>query len=78
MGDPSDIATLQARVAEMRKLGVTRWGDIELGPDPAQPEADQSDAKPESPDQRVRRERAERERLMMQSSGGLVPRIDPG
>jgi hypothetical protein len=34
MTGPIDITQLPAVVAQMRALGVTRWGDIELGPDP--------------------------------------------
>ena len=32
----SAVTDLEARVTAMRRLGVTRWADIELGPEPAQ------------------------------------------
>lgn len=34
MTGPIDVTKLPAIVAEMRRLGVTKFGDIELGPDP--------------------------------------------
>jgi hypothetical protein len=34
-----DLATLRAAVAVMRELGVTRWGEIELGSAPMAPSA---------------------------------------
>lgn len=36
------ITDLRARVQAMRDLGVSRWGDIELGPEPG--EASEDDA----------------------------------
>ena len=36
MTGPLDPSQLDEVVAQMRRLGVTRFGDIELGPDPTQ------------------------------------------
>ncbi len=35
--DQADIASLETRAAAMRRLGVTSWGGIELGPAPTVP-----------------------------------------
>jgi hypothetical protein len=73
VGENDAIADLEARVAKMRALGVTRWGDIELGPVP------QSEAKVEtqskSPDRREREARDEQRRIALSASGRLVPRL---
>lgn len=34
MVGPLELSQLAATVAQMRALGVTKFGDIELGPDP--------------------------------------------
>ena len=38
------LADLDAKVFAMRKLGVTKWGDIELGPLPNEPDHSEQEA----------------------------------
>jgi hypothetical protein len=72
----SAIADLECRVAKMRALGVTRWGDIELGPVPLSDAAsDDRDQRTLTADELTRRAREERRRVAMASSGGPVPRV---
>jgi hypothetical protein len=70
----ADITSLELRVRAMRRLGVVRWSDIELGPDPL------VEASPEqphvSPEAREKQERADRRTLALAASGGLVRRLD--
>ena len=40
---PELVGALEVQVAAMRRLGVTKWKDIELGPDPISlPQEDQA------------------------------------
>ena len=73
MSNPTDISSLEARVAKMRALGVTKWGDIELGPVP-QPEA-KAETQQERPEARERRTREEQRRTFLAASARLVPRL---
>lgn len=73
MSDPTDIQGLEERVAAMRRLGVTKWGDIELGAQPA------TEAKAEiqsrTPEQAERERRLEQRRTFLAASARLVPRL---
>ena len=66
-----DITALRARVQAMRDLGVTRWGDIELGPVPglaaSEEDVTQRSLKLEA------EEKARREALRFRASGGPKP-----
>lgn len=73
MSDPTDIPSLEARVAAMRRLGVTRWGDIELGAVPA--DEAKVETQYESPQDRERKARDEQRRIALGASGRLVPRL---
>lgn len=76
MADVHSLDDLEARVRKMRALGVTRWGDIELGPEPPSDsgERDETQRQPTA-EERMRRERDERRRVAQLSSGGLVPAV---
>lgn len=69
---PLALAELAPYVAEMRRLGVTRAGDIELGPDP--------NARPDEAGETQRtadaeyRERERKRRIVTGASGGPRPR----
>ncbi len=71
---PTDIEVLQARVKAMRDLGVTRWQDIELGPEPAQPPSKEDATKRSQ--QSEAESKAREERLKFGASGG--PRLRSG
>jgi hypothetical protein len=71
--DPTDIPGLEQRVEAMRRLGVTEWGSIKLGPVP-QGEA-KTETQQESSDARERRVRADQRTLALAASGRLVPRL---
>lgn len=73
VGERDAISDLEQRVTKMRELGVTKWGDIELGPVP-QAEA-KAETQQESPDARERRARDEQRRIALSASGRLVPRL---
>lgn len=74
MGSDDAIAELEARVKKMRDLGVTRWGDIELGPEP-QPAGSTAETQQKAPDA-IERERRENVRsIALGASGRLVPRL---
>ena len=73
MGEGMTTEDLRAAVAVMRELGVTRWGDIELGPVPVPP-ADPDETKPESPQAR----HAHYWRRVVRSSGAPIPECRPG
>ncbi len=63
-----DVTDLETRVAAMRRLGVTRWADIELGQDPTVPV---DDDKVKERSQLLEKQEAERrERLRFAASGG--------
>jgi hypothetical protein len=65
------IEDLEVRVRAMRRLGVTRWGDLELGPEP---QAEQDEAKVQEQRQTLeKRETERRSRLQFAASGG--PRL---
>ncbi len=69
---PIDPSKLDEVVAQMRRLGVTRFGDIELGPDP--------NARPDEAGETQRtadaeyRERERKRRIVTGASGGPRPR----
>lgn len=67
------VDELKARVATMRALGVTRWGDIELGPEPAAPETTSREDDTQRSMTRERQEREREHRLRYGASGG--PRV---
>lgn len=71
--DPTDIPGLEARVEAMRRLGVTEWGTVKLGPEP-QGEA-KATTQYEKPEDRERRQREEQRRIALSASGRLVPRL---
>lgn len=66
----SDLASLAATVAEMRRLGVTRWGAIELGPEPSTASPNEDETQRTDAD-RLKLEREER--LRFGASGGPRP-----
>jgi hypothetical protein len=72
MTGPIDPSQLPAIVAQMRALGVTKFGDIELGPDP--------NARPDDRGETQRTAEAEManiqrvQRLKFGASGGPRPR----
>jgi hypothetical protein len=76
VGTDDAIASLEAKVGAMRRLGVTKWGDIELGPAPL------SDADDDIPAQRVDAAKAEQERrdrvrrIALASSGGPLKPVE--
>lgn len=70
MTGPIDPAMLSAVVAQMRALGVTKYGDIELGPDPSV--KDDTDETQRTADAE-RRERERKQRIVTGASGG--PRV---
>lgn len=72
----ADTEALEQAVQAMRRLGVTRWGDIELGPDPAAdaPREQMTPTRTEA----ERRERDERKHVALAASGGLVRRLPSG
>lgn len=65
-----DLADLEATVAMMRRLGVTEWNGIKLGPEPI-PASDEQPSGPTA-DERVKQARAERQRIASLASGGPV------
>ncbi len=72
----STLADLEARVRKMRDLGVTRWGDIELGPAPTSDvESDDNMAQQPTAAQLEQRAREERRRVALASSGGPLRRL---
>jgi hypothetical protein len=58
----------------MRDLGVTRWGDIELGPEP-QAASDAKAPTQHTPDEIERKRRDDQRLLALAASGRLVPRL---
>lgn len=71
---PDDLKDLEARVAKMRELGVTKWGDIELGPPPASAETGEIESVSLADMERKARE--ERRRVAIAASGGPTRRVD--
>lgn len=69
---PLPLTELAAYVAEMRRLGVTRAGDIELGPDPTARPDDEGETKRTADAERREQERVTR--LRYGASGGPRPR----
>lgn len=69
--DPA-ITDLKARVTAMRALGVVKWADIELGPEPA-PKAETSQEDETQRKDRLEAEQKRKERLKFGASGGPVP-----
>lgn len=68
-----DLESLRAAVAVMRELGVTRWGDIELGDVPPPP-PDPDETRPETPQARHNKFW----RRVTRSSGAPIPECLPG
>ena len=68
------LEELEQRVRKMRELGVTKWGDIELGALPA-PEAKTETQQPKDPIAIERGRRVEVRRVALAASGALVPRL---
>lgn len=68
------VRDLEERVRKMRELGVTKWGDIELG-SPPQPEASATTQQPKSPAEIEHERRVQRRSVALAASGALVPRI---
>lgn len=71
-----DIAELEARVAKMRALGVTRWGDIELGPEPVPADTAKTQTQHVSPEAIERKQRETQRAIALGASGRLVPRLE--
>lgn len=69
--DYADLQVLEQRVAKMRALGVTKWGDIELGPEPTPAETGETQ-RTSPPDEVLRTLRAEKQRVASLASGGPV------
>jgi hypothetical protein len=78
MGTDSDsaITDLEARVTAMRRLGVTRWADIELGPSPASPADPRNDEETQRSD-RLNEVKERAKRLPFAASGGPRPVGNP-
>ena len=72
-GDVYSIEEADARVTWMRKRGVTRWGDIELGPEPGTDTSDTDETQRTTPAEAAKAMRAERQRVASLASGGPVP-----
>lgn len=74
----SAITELEARVAKMRALGVTRWGDIELGPAPTSgsPEEDATQ-RSDMLDRKSQEDAKRARRLKFGASGGPRPAVAP-
>lgn len=74
---PSTPAELEAAVAKMRALGVTKWNGIELGPEPTAVGTDSDTDQPSGPsaDERAKQTRAERQRVASLASGGPVKTV---
>jgi hypothetical protein len=69
---------LRASVMLMRELGVTKWGDIELGPAPGptqEPEAQATQHEHVSPEEAERRARDARRRVGLAAASGIRERI---
>lgn len=71
---PSPIEDLKARVSAMRELGVTRWGDIELGPAPGS-SLSEKDMAQRIADAKAAEGQREK-RMTFGASGGPRPRAD--
>jgi hypothetical protein len=71
---PTDIPGLEARVEAMRRLGVTEWGDVKLGPAP-QVEAATTTQQTETLDAREQKARDTQRALALAASGRLVRRL---
>lgn len=71
---PIALAELAPYVAEMRRLGVTRAGDIELGPDPLARRPDEGETERTAEAHRLKTARDQRVRFG--ASGAPRPRAD--
>jgi hypothetical protein len=70
-GMPNDLDALEATVVAMRRLGVTKWNGIELGPEPtAKSGTEDEPSEPQAQD--PKEQRARRERVAALASGGPV------
>jgi len=74
VGSEDDLQDLEARVNLMRRLGVTKWGDIELGAEPLQAEQRETQQLQE-PEDIERKRRAQVRRIALGAAGALVPRL---
>lgn len=72
--DPTDIPGLEQRVAAMRRLGVTEWGSIKLGPMP-QPEATETQQPKKTAAEIEQEQRVQRRAVALAASGSLVRRL---
>lgn len=73
VGHEDDIAKLEAQVIAMRRLGVTKWGDIELGAAPT--EAKEETQQQTDPEQLEKRRRAQVRSVGLAASGSLLRRL---
>lgn len=73
--DP-ELEMLAARVRVMRAIGVTKWRDIEIGPDPSDVRPDKDETQRTADAERLKRERDLRVRFG--ASGGPRPRASSG
>lgn len=71
----SELAELEAKVARMRALGVTRWGDIELGPAPAPADRDESDEERRRREAEARIAAAQHRHRVLFAASGTVPKL---
>lgn len=75
--DVATIEDLELRVKKMRALGVTKWGDIELGPEPPSTSGtDAEETQRVSAEEQERRARAEMRTRAHGASGGPRARLD--
>ncbi len=70
---PLPLTELASYVAEMRRLGVTRAGDLELGPDPNVTTDERAETQRTADAERREQERVTR--LRYGASGGPRPRV---
>lgn len=69
------LVDLEARVTLMRRLGVVRWADIELGPEPTPANASPTEDETQR-SMTLEREKTERDtRLRFGASGGPRPAV---
>ncbi len=70
------VSYLERVVPAMRRLGVRTFDGLELGPDPATPDAGDESERILTASEKERRARAERMRIALGASGGPVPRVE--
>lgn len=69
------LTELEQAVAVMRRLGVRRWGDIELDNEPPQQTAAEETQHPTDPDKVEAEARRNRQSLALSAAGKLVRRL---